>query len=115
MKNITEEEFGVKYPCQINHIQRAKTHVSVADEDICGFGGQMYETFGEELAFVQEMEAKGRVLTIIESDEETVLNDDDEETSVWYIVSGFHYVNRIGYLITKEPIGDVFFEVKLEY
>lgn len=114
MKNLTEEEFDAKYPCQINHIERAKQPASVEDGDICSFSGRMYETFGQELAYVQEMETKKRVLTIIEGDEE-ILNDDGEETSVWYIVSGFHYVNRIGYLITEQSIGDDEFEVKLNF
>jgi hypothetical protein len=114
MMDLTEEELVLNYPCQFNHIQRAKHHVSIADEDICSHGGKMYETYGEELAFVQEMATKNRVLTIIEADEDET-NDDGEETSVWYVISGFHYVNRIGYLITEQSIGDDQFEVKLDY
>lgn len=114
MKLLTEEELELKYPCIINHIERLKQPVSVKDEDVCGFGGKCYETYGEELAFVQEMATKNRVLTIIEADEDET-NEDGEETSVWYVVSGFHYVNRIGYLITEQSIGDDHFEVKLEY
>lgn len=112
--DLTEEELWLRYPCVINHIERSKTDISVKDEDICGFGGKCYETYGEELDYVMEMAKQDRVLTIIEGDE-VAINNDGEEDSVWYITSGFHYVNRIGYLITKQPINGEEFEVKLEY
>lgn len=114
MKQLTEDELAVQYPCQFNHIERAKQPPSVGDADICGFNGQMYETFGEELDYVREMAKQDRVMTIIEGDEEE-LNDDGELTSVWYISSGMHHINRIGYLVTEQPLNGAHFEVKLEY
>ena len=51
-KEITEDNFDEVFKPQINHFERAKQPVSVADEDVCSFNGQMYETFGEELDYV---------------------------------------------------------------
>jgi hypothetical protein len=114
MKFLTEEDFSKQYELQINHIERAKQPASVEDGDICSFSGRMYETFGQELAYVKEMANQDRVLTIIEGDE-VVFNDDGEDDSVWYITSGFHYVNRIGYLVTEQSLNGDLFEVKLEF
>ena len=114
MNILTEEFFEKQYKLQINHFQRAKNHVSIADEDICSFGGKSYETYGEELDYIIEMSKQNRVLTIIEGDEDDIDND-GEPTAVWYITSGFHHVNRIGYLVTKQPLNGEEFQVKLEY
>ncbi len=112
--DLDEEELALCYPCIFNHIERAKNPISVNDEDICSFSGKMYETYGEELDFVIEMSKQNRVLTIIECDEDEI-DEDGELQSVWYITSGMHFVNRIGYLVTEKSIGDAFFQVKLEY
>lgn len=114
MKNLTEEELALQHPCIINHIERAKNPISVADGDICSFSGKMYDTYGEDIAFVLEMAKQNRVLTIIESDEDEI-DEDGESQAVWYVVSGMHVVNRIGYLVTEQPIIGEDFEVKLEY
>ena len=58
------------------------------------------------------MAKENRVITIIEGDEE-VEDDFGEPTIDMYYVSGMHLVNRIGYLITKEPIKEEF-QVKLD-
>lgn len=57
-------------------------------EDLASFGGIMYETYGEELEYVKS-QPKDKIWTII----------DDEDNL--YIISGFHLVNRLGYVITK--------------
>ncbi len=114
MRKLTEQELASNYPCIINHIERAKNPISVADEDVCSFGGKMYDTYGEDIAFVLEMAKQNRVLTIIESDEDEI-DADGESQAVWFVVSGMHHVNRIGYLITEQPIVGEDFEVKLEY
>lgn len=108
MITLTEEEFDKKYQPQINHIIRSVTDVSVDDEDVCSFSGCMYETFGEELDYVFSLKDKNMVLTIIEGDA------DDEKISPLYITTGFHYVNRIGFLVLDKPYEEEF-EVKLEY
>lgn len=81
-------------------------------DDNASFDGFMYETFGDELIIVQQMAKEDRVITIIEGDED-VENEFGEPTLNMFYVSGMHLVNRIGYLITKEPIKEEF-EVKLE-
>lgn len=108
---LTEEQFDEKFKLQINHIVRAKQPSSVADEDICSFDGCMFETYGEELEYVKEMAKQNRVITILEGDDES----DEQDYMNMFYTSGMHHVNRIGYLITTEPIDDNFeFEVKLD-
>lgn len=88
--NNTEELFYEQYTPFLNHFYN--------DRDGCSWNGEMYETFGQELAYV-EMMAKDPVLrkrlwTILES---------DSDDNVFIIQAGYHYVNRYGYLITAEP------------
>jgi len=78
---ISEETFYEEYKPQINHL-----------DDNASFDGCMYETYGEELEYVFELAKKQkRVWTIIEGDEGMCFS------------AGFHYVNRLGFLITEKP------------
>jgi len=101
MKQLTEEQFDNQFELVPNTL-----------DDNASFDGFMYETFGDELIIVQQMAKEDRVITIIEGDED-VENEFGEPTLNMFYVSGMHLVNRIGYLITKEPIKEEF-EVKLE-
>ena len=101
MTYLTEEQFYEKYELIENHL-----------EDNASFDGCLFETYGDELLVVQQMAKENRVITIIEGDEE-VEDDFGEPTIDMYYVSGMHLVNRIGYLITKEPIKEEF-QVKLD-
>lgn len=68
------------------------------------FDGFMFETYGEELDFVQKRyeKAPGTVWTIL----------DGEKGS--YLASGYHFVNRLGYMVTENPyIGAELLEIKL--
>jgi hypothetical protein len=56
------------------------------DEDGCV--SRLYETYGDDLATVKAT-PMGRVWTVIEGDGQQ------------FIVSGMHYVNRVGYFITR--------------
>ncbi|MFA5952476.1 MAG: hypothetical protein WC807_19590 [Hyphomicrobium sp.] len=56
------------------------------------FDGLLFETFGTELAFVRAQDPRSIW---------TVLTDDGGELAV---VSGYHFVNRLGYLITTVPV-----------
>ncbi len=56
--------------------------------------GLMFETYGTDLGFVQAANPNC-VWTLVEGD-----------TGKWYVVDGYHLVNRVGYLVTKEPYGD---------
>lgn len=57
--------------------------------------GAMFETYGEELEYVQALIPTNRVWTYCDGDEGELL-----------IVSGYSYVNRIGYFVTEEPWTD---------
>lgn len=99
---LTDDQFYDKYTPIKNHI-----------DDNASFDGCMFETYGEELEHVFKHSKKGnKVWTIIEGDGEEK-NDDGEVSPTMYIVSGFHIVNRIGFLITKESY-KVETEVKLD-
>ena len=69
----------------------AKNHLE-ANSPIDGF---MFETFGAEVDFVREVLAKepNRICTIVTVD-----------SGAWYICRGWHYVNRIGYLVAKPGV-----------
>lgn len=108
MIKLSEDDFYKLYNPQINHIVRNITDISIADEDICSFGGCLYETTSPEIDYVMEMSKENRVLTIIEGD------SNDEEISPLFIITGVHYVNRIGFLVLDKPYKEEF-EVELEY
>lgn len=90
---ITEEFFDDNFKLIKNHI---------VGDDEASFSGQMFETYGEELEFVIEMEKENRVLTIIEGDGEEY-NQDDELISTITFTTGMHHVNRLGYLVLEKP------------
>jgi len=58
--------------------------------DSAPFDGLMFETFGPELAHIRDTPAD-RVWTLVEGDEDTL-----------YVLSGFHFVNRLGYFIAEQ-------------
>ena len=90
--NISEEIFYEKYKPIKNHYNTD-----------AAFDGHMFETYGEEIAFVVEQSRTSKkVWTIIESDEKM------------YIVAGFHYINRVGYMITEEAWSSGDEEVELD-
>ena len=94
MKKITEEEFDEQFETVENHL-----------EENASFSGCMFETYGEELDYVFELSKKEkRVWTIIEGEGENEM----------YYVTGFHLVNRIGFLVTKEPYTEEL-EVKTDW
>jgi hypothetical protein len=108
-KQLTETEFDEQFELIKNHI-----------DDNASWSGNMFETYGEEVQFVLEMAKQNRVITIIEGEgdadfdyDELYENGDDLPPDPLYYVSGYHLVNRIGYLITKEPL-PFEFEVELD-
>jgi hypothetical protein len=81
VKTLTENQFDEQFTLVENHI-----------DNNASWGGAMFETFGEELDYVRMKAQKGNnVWTIIEGDDDSM-----------FIVNGVHFVNRIGYLITRE-------------
>jgi len=72
-----------------NHID---TNASFSD----GEYGYMFETYGDELKFIQE------------ADDNVIWTYGDGDDGGTYIWSGYHFVNRIGYFITERPwVNDV--------
>ena len=76
--------------------QPIKNHITGEDDD-------KFETYGEELDYVRSVAdtEPRRVWTLV-----------DGEDGNLYIVDGYHFVNRVNYFITKEPLeGNGFLEV----
>ena len=83
---ITEDEFDRRFPLLTNHLNPNASWGSGKE------GGCLFETYGEELEFVRRQDPC-TVWTLVDGD------DDDQ-----YLVSGFHFVNRIGYLVSTVPL-----------
>jgi len=81
LTSLTEKQFDEQFTLVENHL-----------DDNASWGGAMFETYGEELDYVRmKAERSNNVWTIIEGDDDSM-----------FIVNGIHFVNRIGYLITRE-------------
>jgi hypothetical protein len=83
---MSEDEFDDQYPLLTNHLNPDATWA---------FGdgpGCLFETYGEELAFVRRQDPCN-IWTLVDGD------DADQ-----YILSGFHFVNRIGYLVSTVAV-----------
>lgn len=83
---LREDEFDDRYPLLTNHL-----NVS-AGWCIGEHRGCMFETFGEEYAF------------LLQQDKRCVWTWLDGDDGDMYVISGLHFVNRIGYLISKHPV-----------
>ena len=68
-------------------------------DDNASGDGDMFETFGEELAFVLGSDPKC-IWTLVNGDNGNL-----------YIVDGYHLVNRVNYFITEVPFEGKFLEV----
>jgi hypothetical protein len=108
MQFLTEDEFYEGYTPIKNHFD------DNASEDGC-----MFETYGQELDYVIEMAKENRVVTIVLNDEDGDDEDGDEDDNAFdddrvfcYYLSGYHIVNRHGYLILDKPYVEDF-EVKV--
>jgi hypothetical protein len=117
MKQLTEDEFEALYTPEYNQIllkelQSQQNSGDTLPDDMCSFNGKMYETYGPELDYVLSMIDQKRVVTIIEGDDEE--GEDGEMHSVIFYESGYHLINRLGYLILDKPYTEDFF-VKLDW
>jgi hypothetical protein len=83
---LTEDEFDTRYPLRTNHLN---PHATWAFGDA---GGCLFETFGEELAFVRKQHPS-TVWTLV-----------DGEDGDMYLHSGVHFINRVGYLISLAAV-----------
>lgn len=71
--------------------------------DSAPFDGLMFETFGPELEHIRDTPADS-IWTLVEGDEDTL-----------YVLSGFHFVNRLGYFIaTKTTPPNTLIEVPVD-
>jgi hypothetical protein len=83
---MSEDEFDSHYPLLKNHLNPIASWVY-------GEGpGCLFETYGEELTFVQQQDPS-TVWTLVDGDE------GDQ-----YLLRGFHFVNRIGYLVSTVAV-----------
>lgn len=82
---ISEDDFDSRFPLLRNHL-REDAPWSVGDASGC-----LFETFGPELEFVRRQDAC-TVWTLVDSEDGLVL------------ISGFHIVNRVGYLISSARV-----------
>jgi len=80
MQTIQEETFW-GYEPKHNHL--------TPDED-APWDGCMFETYGPELEFVRQ-QPNQQIWTLVEAD------------GRWYICTGYHRVNRVGYFVTEKP------------
>lgn len=93
---LTEDEFDDQYPLVPNHINPNATWV------IGDTGGCLFETYGEEFEFVRRQDPR-TVWTLVDGDDGDM-----------YVISGFHFVNRVGYLVSTIPVPeDVTIQVHL--
>jgi hypothetical protein len=85
-KELSEDEFDTLYTLVPNHLNPSAGWA-------LGEGrGCLFETCGDELDFVRRQDPR----TIW-----TLLDGDDGDL---YLASGYHLVNRIGYLISTMPV-----------
>jgi len=83
---MTEDEFDDRYPLVANHLNPNASWGS-------GEGpGCLFETYGEELAYVLRQDPR-TVWTLVDGDD-----------GGQCLVSGFHFVNRIGYLVSTVAV-----------
>jgi hypothetical protein len=86
--DISEEAFDDHYPLLINHLDPHASWV-IGDSGGCLFG-----CHGAEWEFIRQQDSRC-VWTFVDGDEH------DQ-----FIISGMHFVNRIGYLVSKVPVAD---------
>jgi hypothetical protein len=82
---MTEDQFDATYTLVTNHLNPHATWM-LGDGPGC-----LFETYGEEIAFVRQQNP----LTVW-----TLVDGDDGNQ---YVLNGCHLVNRVGYLISSIP------------
>lgn len=85
--NLTVEQWETKYKPITNHLDPQASWQSDGDGT-----GIMFETYGAELAFVDE-----------NVDIDCVWTYGDGDDGGLYLTAGKSYVNRIGYFVTEVP------------
>jgi hypothetical protein len=83
---ISEETFDDHYQLIVNHLN------PTASWGFDDSGGCLFETIGPELEFVRSQNPRC-VWTLV-----------DGEDGDLYVISGFHFVNRLGYLVSTAAV-----------
>jgi len=86
LTELSEDEFDRAYSLVPNHLNPSASW---------GWGdgpGCLFETYGEEFAFVRSQDPQ-RVWTLVDGDDGDM-----------YLVNGLHFVNRVGYLLSRELV-----------
>ena len=83
---LTEEDFHARYALVPNHINLSAGW-SYGDARGC-----LFETYGEEFAFVRRYDTR-KVWTLVDGDAGDL-----------YLVSGLHFANRVGYLLSRHAV-----------
>ena len=83
-KYLTYDDFLGKYHPIKNHLDKN-----------AGYDGCMFETFGKELEYVlaTHQHSPQNIWTLVEG----------ENNDMW-LSPGYHFVDRLAYIITKEPV-----------
>jgi hypothetical protein len=93
---LTEEDFDAQYPLVPNHINPS------AGWNYADTGGCLFETSGHEFDFVRRYDPR-KVWTLVDGDDGDM-----------YLISGLHFVNRVGYLLSRDAIpADATVQVRL--
>lgn len=81
--NMNYDEWEEKYkPIQVRSL--------IPSAPLSEFSGTMFDTIGFQKEIVS-LQQDDKIWTLVEEDGES------------YIISGWHFVNRMGYFITKNP------------
>ncbi len=80
---ISEDAFDALFPLVLNHLNLSAAWASHET------GGCLFETYGRQFEFVRLQ------------DERTVWTMVDGDDGCPHLLSGCHFVNRIGYLVSK--------------
>ncbi len=78
---LSEQQFDARFPLLMNHL-----NINAS------LDGCMFETYGEEFAFVQQQNPNCIWTLMTSNDGQLCLS------------SGYHFVNRLGYVITTVPV-----------
>ena len=94
---LNEDDFDERYPLLENHLNPNASWI------IGSRRGCLFETYGKELEFILRQDPCN-VWTLVDGD----------SGDLW-VISGMHFVNRIGYLVSTVPVPvDHFIAVQLE-
>jgi len=97
---ITTAVSGLVVPLSLTYDDWCATYVPIKNplREDAPFDGTMFETFGDELAFVRH-QPRARIWSLVQG-------DDNGDGGDLHVVSGYHLVNRLGYFVTDRPLAE---------